>query len=93
MARHPARSCLLHPTIPPSNETVLPAHMSLLKELPDLARRSNSEGSRSHTAATDGLLPRQEQHDGIVGPQQIICIEAGNVGMPPTQPIRTHIIS
>jgi hypothetical protein len=93
MARCPAQTCLLHSTFPPLNENVLPAHMSLLKEHPDLARRPNSEGSRSHTAATDGLLPRQEQHDGTVGPQQIICIEAGNVGMPSTQPIPTYIIS
>jgi hypothetical protein len=93
MAKYPAQSCILHPTFPSLHETALSAHMPLLEEHPDLARLSNLEGSRSHTAATDGLLSRQEQHDGIARPQQITRIEAGNVGMHPTQPIPTHIIS
>jgi hypothetical protein len=71
MARCLAQGCLLHPTFPPLHQITLPAHMPLLEEHPDLARFSTLEGSRSHTAATDGLLPHQEQHDGIVGPQQI----------------------
>lgn len=57
--------------------------MLLLRRQPDSrVRLSIFEGPRSNTAPY-GLLPRQEQHDGVIGPQQVVRIEAVNVGMHP----------
>lgn len=93
MARYIARTCLLDPTFPPlpsKQPDICCPHATVKKKPDSRVRLSIFEGPRSNTAP-DGLLPRREQQDGVIGPQPIVHIEASNVGMHfSPQPIPTH---